>query len=197
MALPLQPLAFFFVRAPIDAGLKAAFGATTWIAILSLFYAPLTEEPAKWLTATVPSVRNAILSEPVRMALATGLGFGIGEIGFVTFVFMAQGNVPNAPPWAFWGLLVERLEVCFLHGALVSLPFVAYARGWPVWLGGLAGMVLHFALNFPIFLSQLNVFGLGSTRVPILLLWVMGFVIACALMVWRFARLPARAAAAG
>ena len=26
-----------------------------WVVIASLFYAPLTEEPAKWLAATVPA----------------------------------------------------------------------------------------------------------------------------------------------
>jgi len=36
--------------------------------------------------------------------------------------------------------IFERLEVCFLHGVFVTLPFVALARGWAFWLGGLAGM---------------------------------------------------------
>ena len=194
VALPLQPLAYFFVRAPVDGALKAAFGVQAWMAVLAMFYAPLTEEPAKWLTATIPAVHRAIQSQPVRIALATGLGFGIGEIGFVTFVFMAQGNVPSAPPWAFWGLLIERLEVCFLHGAFVALPFVQLARGRSFLLGGLAGMTLHFLLNCPIFLARLDVFGLGTAWMPVLLLWVMGFVVLGAVMTFRLARVPIAAA---
>jgi uncharacterized membrane protein YhfC len=189
IALPLQPLVFYLVRLPLDGALKTAFGFPTWVAIVSLFYAPLTEEPAKWLVALLPVVRNAIKREPVRMALATGLGFGIGEIWFVAHAFASsQSEAASAPPWAYGGLLVERLEVCFLHGVFVSLPFVALARGRSFLLAGLAGMTLHFLLNFPIVLARLDVFGFGNAWMGILLLWVLGFVIFGAIMVRRFAR---------
>jgi hypothetical protein len=189
LALPLQPLVFYLVRLPLDGALKLVFGFPIWVAIVSLFYAPLTEEPAKWLVALVPTVRNAIKREPMRIALATGLGFGIGEIWFVAHAFVtSQPEAASAPPWAYGGFLVERLEVCFLHGVFVSLPFVALARGRSFLLAGLAGMVLHFLLNFPIFLARLNVFGLGNAWMGILLLWVLAFVILGAVMVRRLAR---------
>jgi hypothetical protein len=188
IALPMSPLAYYAVRMPIDGALKASFGLATWVFIVSMFYAPLTEEPAKWLAAAVPMVRRAIHSQPVTMALAVGLGFGIGEIWFLAHLLVSQPGYPDLPPWMFNGFVIERLEVCFLHGAFVALPFAAFARGRSFWLGGLAGMVLHFFLNFPILLAKLDVFGLGSAWVSVLLLWVVGFVVACAAMTCRLAR---------
>jgi hypothetical protein len=95
----------------------------------------------------------------------------------------------DAPFWAFSGFIIERLEVCFLHGAFVALPFVHWARGGLFWLAGAAGMVLHFLLNFPIYLAQIDAFGLGRENwIAVLLLWVVGFVVACAFMVCWLAR---------
>ena len=87
------------------------------------------------------------------------------------------------------GFFFERLEVCFLHGAFVALPFFLLARGGPMWLGCIAGVVLHFLLNFPIYLAQIDLFGLGSaTWVSVLILWIVGFVVFCALMLRALAR---------
>jgi hypothetical protein len=189
IALPLQPLAFYVVRLPIDGLLRTTFGMTGWVVIVSLFYAPMTEEPAKWLAAAAPTVRRAIASHPVSVALAVGLGFGIGEIWFLAHALATAPSYPDVPFWMFGGFMVERLEVCFLHGAFVALPFVQLARGRSFWLGGVAGMVLHFLLNLPIFLAQIDVPGLGRQGwIIVLLLWVAGFVVAGALMVWRLSR---------
>ena len=196
VALPLQPLAFYLVRLPIDGMLRTNFGLAGWVVIAALFYAPLTEEPAKWLTALVPAVRRAVHRAPVALALAVGIGFGIGEIWFLVRALVLSPNYPDAPFYMFGAFIFERLEVCFLHGVFVTLPFVALARGWPFWLGGLAGMALHFLLNFPIYLAQIDAFGLGRAGwATVLLLWVLGFVIAGAVMVWRLASHQGGAAA--
>jgi hypothetical protein len=192
VALPLEPLMFVVVRLPLDGFLRTTFGMTGWVAIASLFYAPLTEEPAKWATAFVPAVRDAITRIPVQVALAVGLGFGIGEIGFLAYAIVAGPSYPssNPPFWLFSGFLVERLEVCFLHGVFVVLPFVQLARKRSFLLGGLAGMTLHFFLNFPIYLAQVDAFHLGvATWTGILLYWVVVFVIAGAFLVRRLAAL--------
>ncbi len=188
VALPLQPLAFYAVRMPLDGALKALFGASAWLAVLSLFYAPLTEEPAKWLTALVPKVREAIRKQPVTLALVVGLGFGIGEMWFIAHALTSRPDFPDLPATAFGGFVIERLEVCFLHGAFVAVPFVTLARGGAFWLGAFAGMVLHFLLNFPIFLAGLNVFGLGPAWAGVLQLWVLAVVVGCAVMTWWLAR---------
>jgi hypothetical protein len=188
VALPLQPLVFYLVRLPIDGALRTNFGLAGWVVIAAMFYAPLTEEPAKWLVAAVPAVRRAIAGHPVALALAVGIGFGIGEIWFLARALVLAPNYPDLPFWMFNPFIIERLEVCFLHGAFVTLPFVALARGWPFWLGGLAGMVLHFLLNFPIYLAQIDTFGLGRAGwATALLLWMLGSVVAGAVMVWRLA----------
>jgi hypothetical protein len=191
VALPLQPLVFYVVRLPIDGFVKTTFGLAGWVVIVSLLYAPLTEEPAKWLAALVPSVRRAIARMPVQVALAVGLGFGIGEIWFLA---TALANSPNYPPgdppfWMFSSFIVERLEVCFLHGVFVTLPFVQLARGRSFLLGGLAGMTLHFLLNFPIYLAQIDAFGLGQAGwISVLLFWVVAFVLAGAFFVRALSR---------
>src|SRR5207244_3709231 len=124
----------------------------------------------------------------VALALAVGIGFGIGEIWFLARALVLSPDYPDVPFWMFGGFVIERLEVCFLYCAFVALPFVALARVRPFWLGGLAGMFLHFLLNFPIYLAQMDTFGLGrAIWTQALLLWVVGFVIAGAVMAWRLA----------
>src|SRR6185437_15589800 len=85
IALPLQPLAFYYVRVPLDHWLAAHLGsksiAYTW---LVTFYAPLTEEPAKLLVLLIPAIRRDIRAENfIRYALAIGVGFAIGEMWFL------------------------------------------------------------------------------------------------------------------
>jgi hypothetical protein len=189
LALPLQPLVFYLVRLPLDGFVKTMFGLNEWVAALSMLYAPLTEEPAKWLVATVPAVRRAITRAPVPVALAVGLGFGVGEIWFLAHALATSPDVPEAPFWMYAGFMVERLEVCFLHGAFVALPFVQLARRGSFWLGGAVGVALHFLLNLPIYFAQIDWLGLGAVAwVSLLIMWVAGFVVGGALMVRRLAR---------
>ncbi len=131
--------------------------------IVSLFYAPLTEEPAKWLTAR-GAHRFGAQSRTIRssLALAAGAGFGVGEIWFLAHALINSPSYPELPFWMFGGFMLERLEVCFLHGVLLIPPFYALANGRSFLLGGLVGMVMHFLLNFPIFLAQIDAFGLGE-----------------------------------
>ena len=96
------------------------FGISGWVVIVSLFYAPLTEEPAKWLTAAVPAVRGAIMVRPVPMALAVGAGFGIGEIWFLARALAMSPDLPDAPFWMFNGFMIERL--------VLLTPRRSYAR---------------------------------------------------------------------
>jgi hypothetical protein len=187
VALPLQPLMMYVVRLPLDGLLRTTYGIGGWVTIAALFYAPLTEEPAKWLTALVPAVRRAIAGHPVSLALAAGVGFGIGEIWFLANAL----NTPDYAKLAFWnfgGFMLERLAVCFLHGAFLAPAFVALARGHSFLLGGLVGMVMHFLLNFPIFLAQVDAFGLGTGWLSVLLIWMVGFLAICVALVRHLVR---------
>ncbi len=180
MALPLQPLVFYAVRLPLDGYLRTTYGIVGWVTIASLFYASLTEEPAKWLAAAVPVVRRAIVNDPIVMALAVGLGFGIGEIWFLANALIKSPSYPDLEFWQFSGFMIERLAVCFLHGAFIAPLFHALARGRLFWLGGLIGMVLHFLLNFPIYLAQTGAFGIGPAGwAMILVSWIFCCVVGC------------------
>lgn len=193
VALPLSPLLIYLVRLPIDGFLRTSFGISAGVVtIVSLFYAPLTEEPAKWLTAAVPEVRAAICKDPIFLALAAGAGFGVGEIWFLAHALIKSPGYPDLPFWMFGGFLIERLEVCFLHGALLIPPFYALATGRSFLLGGLAGMVGHFLLNVPIYFAAINMFGLGEAWKPLLLLWTLLFVIVGAIMALSLPRRPVR-----
>lgn len=189
IALPLSPLMFHMVRLPIDGWLRTTYGIAGWVSIVALFYAPLTEEPAKWLTAAVPKLRRAIAAQPVPMALATGAGFGIGEIWFLASALNTADH-SSLPFYAFGGFMLERAAVCFLHGAFLAPPFVALARGRLFALGGLIGMLLHFLLNFPIYLAQVDPFRLGSGWIMLLALWMLGFLAGCIVLVRHLAAPP-------
>ena len=163
IALPLQPLAFYLVRVPLNNLLLARLGGASrlyeWI---TLFYAPLTEEPAKLVPLLVPFVLRDIRRENfVRYALAIGLGFGIGELWFVAERVAHIPQYALTPFWQFTGFLNERLMVCLLHGVFVSVALWRLRNRFL--LGVLGAMLLHFFGNFPIYLMQKNLFGFGIT----------------------------------
>lgn len=124
----------------------------------------------------------------MAVALAVGIGFGIGELWFLAHAIVVAPNYQDFSFWMFRPFIIERLEVCFLHGAFVALPFVQLARGKPFLYGGLAGMALHLLLNFPVLLAQLDLFGLGPAWPPILNWWIVAMVVACGFMVCRLSR---------
>jgi hypothetical protein len=173
ITLPLQPLTFYLVRLPFNVWLIRKIGSTSltyeWI---TLFYAPLTEEPAKLVPLLVPFILRDIRRENfVRYALAIGLGFGIGEMWFVAQRIAISPQFASIPFWQFTGFFNERLMVCLLHSAFVS---VALWRLRDKFLLGEAGaMLLHFFGNFPIYLMSKNVFGIGKTGWSLIVsLWV-------------------------
>jgi hypothetical protein len=62
-----------------------------------------------------------------------------------------------------------------------------------MWLGCLAGVVLHFLLNFPVYLAQIDAGGLAATTwVSVLVLWVAGFMVVGALALRALAHYDAR-----
>jgi len=181
LALPLQPLAFYFVRVPLDHWLVAHFGSTSAIyRWLVTFYAPLTEEPAKLIPLLIPAIRRDVReSNFVRYALAIGLGFAIGEMWF------AAERVARAPAFAalpfyqFGGYGTERLMTCVFHSAFVS---VALWRLRNRFVLGLAGaMALHWLGNFPITLMAWNVGGLGKAVWAVIVQCWLGFYLLAAL----------------
>jgi len=173
IALPLQPLAFYLVRLPLNEWLVGKLGSTSkvyeWI---TLFYAPLTEEPAKLVPLLVPLIfRDIRSSNFVRYALAIGLGFGIGELWFIAGRIAGNSHFDAIPVWQFTGFFNERLMVCLMHGAFVSVALWRLRNRFL--LGEAGAMALHFCGNFPIYLMGKNLFGIGTTAWSVIVnLWV-------------------------
>ena len=163
LALPLCPLAFFFVRIPLDHWLVAQLGAKSlaykW---LITFYAPLTEEPAKLIPLLISAIRRDLDAKNfVRYALAIGVGFGIGEMWFLAERVARMPEFSGLPFYQFGGFFGERLMVCVFHSAFVSVALWRLRRRLAL---GLAGAVaLHWLGNFPLSLMAWNVGGLGRT----------------------------------
>jgi len=175
-ALPLQPAAFYLVRVPLHGLLTDLIGPGQTLAIVSLFYAPVTEELAKLLVLLIPQVRRALTSEnAVALALAIGLGFGIGEIWFLATRLMDVPAFAAQPFWMFGGFLTERFVVSFLHGGMMIFALSWLAGRGLLWfvLGVLVAMIIHLAINFPIYLMANEVFG-WSREVwsQLIMLWI-------------------------
>ena len=163
VALPLQPLAFYLVRIPLDGLVRQALGTDMAYAIATTFYAPLTEEPAKWLVLLLPAVRRVLRPDnAIAVALAIGLGFGVGEIWFLANQVAQVPAYAGVPFWMFGGFLGERFVVTFLHGGFIAFLVARLAAGRPLIPGALIGMGLHYLVNLPIFLAAVRAFGVPA-----------------------------------
>lgn len=178
IVLPMQPLAFYFVRVPLDHWLTALLGRdSTMLHWLVTFYAPLTEEPAKLIPLLVPAIRRDISRENfARYALAIGLGFAIGEMWFIAEVIARNPKFAGVPFYLFGGYLSERLMVCLFHAAFVGVALACLRKRFALGIAG--AMALHWLGNFPIFLMASNAFGLGATFWAVTLqVWIIAYLI--------------------
>ena len=180
LMLPMQPLAFYAVRLPILGLLQPALGAGAVMIAISLLAAPLTEEPAKWLALSLKSVRRAIASgNAMGMAIAAGLGFGIGEIWFLAEQLARLDAIKDIPSTEFSGFMIERVGVCLLHGLLLVPLFHAIAIGRGIALGAFIGMLAHLLANLPVLVLQSDLFGLGRVFWGnAIMLWLLAMIVA-------------------
>ncbi|MEO8511948.1 MAG: hypothetical protein ABI543_00180 [Ignavibacteria bacterium] len=175
--LPMAFIAFYLLRIPlVDGFFKMVLGSHENIyGFIKNFYAPLTEEPAKLFPLIFPFFRKRINKDNfVMAAMAIGLGFGIGEIWLVGNFIAASGKFADMPWYYFSGFLNERFMVCIIHGAMTSLALRKLGNKFI--FGILTAMLMHFAGNFPIYLSVINFGNLGKEAWQIILqIWVLGF----------------------
>jgi len=176
LMLPMNALAFYVVRMPIDGLLSAALGkqAEAYQFIRTL-YAPFTEEPAKLWPLLIPLFYRHMKSIPVhRLSLAIGLGFGVGEAWTVASLLSKSPEIAKYPWYLLGGYMSERLMVCVMHAAFAASALALIRKHKRVCLGLLACMLLHFLGNFPIFLAGKNAFSLGPRAWPVILqMWVL------------------------
>ena len=163
IALPLQPLAFYFVRVPLDNWLatQLVHGSPTYLWLISL-YAPVTEEAAKLVPLLIPAIRRDISPANFgRYAIAIGLGFAVGEMWFIAEQIARMPAFHGIPFYELGGYVGERLMTCVFHSLFVGVALWRLRRGFG--LGVLGAMTAHWLGNFPIFLMAWNVSGMGKT----------------------------------
>ncbi|HEY7610986.1 MAG TPA: hypothetical protein VIF14_17295 [Alphaproteobacteria bacterium] len=191
LQLPMSWLAFEYVRVPLDSWIRSLIADRETYSIVTLFYAPFTEEPAKLWPLLLPWVwRRLNRANAVRVALALGLGFGIGEIAFLAARLASVPAMAALPWYGFGGFVAERLMVCLWHAAFTAVTVTAAALSAKrIPIGFLGSAALHFIGNFPIFLASLRLFGLGVPEWQLLLLgWTVVYAVAMALLLVFLAR---------
>jgi hypothetical protein len=188
LALPLQPIAFYLVRHPLDYWLVTHLGSNSpsyrWLTSL---YAPLTEEPAKLLPLLIPAICRDIRAENfVRYALAIGTGFAIGEMWFIAERIARVPAFIDVPFYQFGGYVGERLMTCVFHSAFVSVALWRLRRRLA--LGFVAAVGLHWLGNFPLSLMAWNVGGLGKhSWMVIVQCWLVFYFLAALVLLSCFA----------
>jgi len=186
LQLPVSAAAFYLVRVPLDEHLvRPLIGGTEVYWWGRVLYAPLTEEPGKLWPLLIPWIATQVTREnATRVAMALGLGFGVGEIGFVASLVLGSPEVAARAWYEFGGFINERFLVCLIHGLFTSMTLLGWKRWRIGFAGGLAlSMLLHLLGNLPILLGARGLLG-GDPMVSaiIIQLWVVAFWIAGAVM---------------
>jgi hypothetical protein len=185
LTLPMSALAFYVVRQPIDNLVGHYLNESPFYPWVRPFYAPLTEEPAKlWPLLLSPIARAVRPDNAVPVALALGLGFGLGEIGLVAYIISGDPQLAGLPWYSLGGFISERFMVCLIHGLFTAMALCAWRR-WPGWLlpGLLFGMLLHLLFNAPILIVGQGITegaqAIGTTLVGLWvpLIWVLSILI--------------------
>ena len=174
LLLPMCALAFYCIRLPIDHWLSEHVGKNTnAFAFIRVFYAPLTEEPAKLWPLLIPWIyRRTTPQNYVRIAIAIGLGFGLGEAWTVAGFLAKNPAIAKYPWYLLNGFIGERIMVCFIHAGFTgaALHFIIVRR-W-LFAGIICAMLLHFLGNLPIYLAQQDFLSFGKVAWQIVLsLW--------------------------
>ena len=174
VTLPMQPLAYYCVRVPLDHACVLLLGSSsTAYQLLTSLYAPLTEEPAKLVALAIPIVRRDIQpTNFLRYSIAIGVAFAIGEMWFIAHLISKQPQYTVLPAWEFLGYSIERLLTCVFHSEFVALSLWQLRSRFI--LGFSLAMGAHWLSNFPILLMAWNVGGIGREAWSVIVqLWIL------------------------
>ena len=188
LGIPLSPLAYHCLRLPMHSILATWLGSDSrLLAFCQLWYAPVTEEPAKLLPLLllIPMVGYRMTgANLVPVAMSLGLGFAIGEMWLVASLVGHSPEIAKLPFYQFGGFFNERLATCITHAGFTSLALWGIQRGRLKMIAGMAGaMTFHFLGNFPIFLMNTDFAGLGKpVWVSLVSIWLLICVVFAALL---------------
>jgi len=146
--------AFYLLRLPLGKAFQSLTqGYPAGYRFGFTFYAPLTEEPAKWIILIPLFLAGKIKHENKgAWAVCLGFGFGMGEIVFLAQRIASDPQTLTMPWYLSSGFIVERLMVCFIHSALVLIAADALCHH--KLRGMLLALVFHWLVNLPVFLSH-------------------------------------------
>lgn len=166
--LPLSAVVNLLIKRPLIIGVGEAAevapgqGLVTplWFLLFLWLVSPITEEAIKLVPLLLPWARQRLHSRAGALwtGTALGVGFGLGEAGFIAYSIAQSPHYAAYPWYAFTGYLGERFIVCFCHGVMTAVVVHGLHRGrWRALTGYLAAVGLHALLNVGAMLAQLGV----------------------------------------
>jgi hypothetical protein len=152
--LPMCALAYYVVRLPLDGLVKGVIDTKSELyPLTTLFYAPLTEEPAKLWLLLFPWFRSMLNRQTALwLGMAIGLGFGLGEMWLVAYWLFHHPQIASLPWYSLTGYMNERFFVCINHGVFTTVALRTFRQA-PLRSVGFA-MLLHLIGNAPIYLTK-------------------------------------------
>lgn len=166
ISLPFSTIVNLWVKKPIynfllySLNFSSELSMTTpwWFLLLVLFLPPLTEEAIKLSPLVAKQVRRMIgRSSALWVGTAFGMGFGIGEIWYLSWMFSMVPEFAEYPFYYFGGFIGERMAVVLLHGVMTAVAVTGFLKGRKGLLMGYTGAVLlHAFANLGAMLYQIK-----------------------------------------
>lgn len=166
ITLPLSTIVNLWVKKPIYEFLLTSFNISPelsiatplWFILLVLFIPPFTEEAIKLSPLVAKKVRKMInMSSALWIGMAFGMGFGIGEIWYLSWRISMLPEYAGYPFYYFLGFINERTICVFFHGVMTAVVVTSFVKGGKGLLIGYFGAVfLHAFVNIGAMLYQIK-----------------------------------------
>lgn len=158
LGIPLSWIVCEYIKNPSigfighSAGIPEGLGSLRpiWLLFLIFIITPITEELIKVLPLLIPGVRRLLTESSSKfwIGIMLGVGFGVGEAGYLAWKVSLNTTVSVLPWYFFIGFLVERWMACLLHAVQTTI-FVLGINGGPksAGIGYLRAVGLHALMN--------------------------------------------------
>ncbi len=198
LTVPLSLVVNLWVKAPVYRAVASVAGVAPeaalaalplWFLAFRLLLPPVTEEAVKVLPLLARTLRARLGDGRAALWLGMylGLGFGIGEIGYLGWRLGEVPALAGYPVWMYYGFLTERLLATFGHGVMTAVTLTGArsgARGATA--GYLAAVGLHALGNLGALLGKMGTIGPAATQATVIAAFL--------LLVLVFLRLHGRSA---